>query len=98
MALRFGNDMVRRDAEVFEQRLGRARRTEARHADEAAALAEIAVPAEAYGRLDADAHGIGAEHRRAVGAVLLVEEFPAGQRYDGRPHAALLQPVSRSDR
>ena len=49
---RFASATMRRgrDAEVFVERLGRARRAEARHADEAAALAEIAVPAEAHAR------------------------------------------------
>ncbi|MDB5955499.1 MAG: hypothetical protein JWP60_2107 [Ramlibacter sp.] len=67
-----GRHSLRGDPEALIERLGRPRRAEPAHADEAACLAEIPVPAETHGCFDRHAHRIAAENGGAIRSILLM--------------------------
>src|SRR5690606_24618319 len=66
------------NVEMLVEFRGRRGGAEARHADEGAIKADIAVPAVAYGRLDRDLDRILTEHLRLEFPRLLIEDVEAG--------------------
>ena len=76
------------EAELRHRVLERGRGAERVHSDRAALLADITVPTEGRRLLDRDARGHGRwQHLVAVGLVLAVEDFPAGQADHARGDA-----------
>ena len=76
---------------------GRRRGAEAVHADEAAARAEPAIPAETGGGLHRDARR-RTERRLLVGFCLALEQFPARHGDDRRLHALGAEKIGRCER
>src|SRR5437763_13251276 len=90
--------MLRRDAKVLvKRRVGRAG-AEAVHADEAAALAEEAVPALADAGFDDDAgRDFARQDARAIRLILLVKPFDAGHTDEPNLYAVGGQLLPRLD-
>src|SRR5713101_4848486 len=91
-------DRLGRDAEMLEKIGGLARAAEALHADERAAHAEPALPAEARGRLAGDAdRAVGPQDLLPICIVLSGKQLPGGHGHNAGRNAVLGEKFAGGD-